>query len=372
MTTKCPICGSENVTPSHLRGFERLLRFIFPRTPYRCKECWSRFWQGSIKGPAFKIILGIVVLLFAIFGILPISKFFDKNKDKKEKDTPKTVSKIIEKQDKLMPDKPVRDDSQKADQSDKDRKGALKADSEEDDDEGSPDAAKKDSLKKNTLAGKPVKPDKVVKSDKSVKPDKTVVAKAVKKPDTAADEEDEGDGPQAPQLPKLREPNVEVPKGGKTPTKAVVKTAAPKAEVKPEKKADPKKELDEAEKDDEKADEKVLATPSGSVRSLKNITAKASDKTVEIVISADGPIRDYKKFFLLKENPPKLVVDINGKWRYGGKYTMDVKSELISKIRVAEHNEKGFFRVVMDLKAKEGMTPVFNEDAKGLVIIVKK
>ncbi|NJL58635.1 MAG: AMIN domain-containing protein, partial [Desulfobacteraceae bacterium] len=131
---------------------------------------------------------------------------------------------------------------------------------------------------------------------------------------------------------------------------------------------DPKKEIDEAEK----AAEKIPELPVGAVRRLKNIKANASDNTVEIIVSADGPVRDYKNFFLLKESPPKLVVDIKGKWKYGGKYTMDVNSDLISKIRVAEHNEKEFFRIVMDLKVREGMTPVFNEDAKGLVIIVKK
>lgn len=347
-TTKCPICGSENVTPSHLRGFEKLLGIVFPRSPYRCKECWSRFWLGSIKGPIFRIVLGIAVLLLAIFFILPIRQLWHK-----EDPSSKTVSKAIEKPGKSAPDKVGKEQS-----------AAPVSDSEDDDGDEEDD--------KNAAS---VKKD-IAKSDKTAKPEKTAkeaAGKAVKpsatsKSDALSEEEDE-EGPEAPLLPKLKEPNVEVPKGGKSPvSKPVAKLPAVKAETKPEKKVEIKEEIDEAEK----AEEKVAEIPKGAIRKLKGIKANTSGNTVEIVISADGPVRDYKNFFLLKESPPKLVVDIKGKWKYGGKYTMDVNSDLVSKIRVAEHNEKEFFRIVMDLKVREGMTPVFNEDAKGLVIIVKK
>ncbi len=348
-TTKCPICGSENVTPSHLRGFETLIGIVFPRSPYRCKECWSRFWLGSIKGPMFRIVLGLVVLLLAIFFVLPIRQFWHK-----EEPSSKTVSKAIEKSGKSAHDK-IGKEQQSA---------ASVSASEEDDGDEEED--------KNAAS---VKKD-IAKSDKPVKPEKTekeVAGKAVKpsapsKSDTVAEEEDE-EGPEAPQLPKLKEPNVEVPKGGKSPAaKPIAKSPVAKAETKPEKKVGLKEEIDEAEK----TEENVVEIPKGTVRKLKSIKANTSDNTVEIVVSADGPVRDYKNFFLLKESPPKLVVDIKGKWKYGGKYAMDVNSDLVSKIRVAEHNEKEFFRIVMDLKVRDGMTPVFNEDAKGLVIIVKK
>lgn len=366
---KCPICGSENVTPSHRRGLEKIMQFLFPRTPYRCKECWSRFWTGQFKGVAFKVALVVAVLLFAIFYILPLDQLFKKSKDNQPV---KTISKSIEKPDKTKPDKgdkpPI---AAKGDKDDDDEGNNLKIAKNTDDKEQpfkSEDLIEEAPVKPDKSA-KPVKP---IKDDKSkpLKADKPAKEKAVKpavqkKTDDISDEEHEA-SPAPPQVTKLKEPNVEIPKPGKTAAKAEskAKTVLPKTEVKEE---DKKEEVNTAEKEEEKA---VL--PTNSPRKMKEIKASASENSVDIVVSADGPIKDYKNFFLLKETPPKLVVDVKGKWKYLGKPAFDVDSELVSKVRVAEHNEKGFFRIVMDLKVKEGMTPVFSEDSKGLTITVKK
>jgi len=348
---KCPICGSENVTPSHRRGLEKIMQFLFPRTPYRCKECWSRFWTGQFKGVALKVALVVAVLLFAIFYILPLDQLFKKNKDNQPV---KTISKPIEKLDKTKPDngnKPV----------------AVKSDKDDDDDgygAESPQIAKNKDDKEQPFKSEdliketPVKPDKSAKPVKPVKPDKSAKEKAVKpavqkKTDDISDEEHEA-SPAPPQVTKLKEPNVEIPKPGKTAAKAEpkVKTVLPKPEIKDE---DKEEEVKSAEKGEEKP-----APPTNSPRKIKEIKAEASENAVNIMVSADGPIKDYKNFFLLKETPTKLVVDVKGKWKYLGKLAFDVDSELVSKVRVAEHNEKGFFRIVMDLKVREGMTPVFS------------
>ncbi|GEM_PF-1728628 len=363
---KCPICGSENVTPSHRRGLEKIMQFLFPRTPYRCKECWSRFWTGQFKGAAFKVALVVAVLLFAIFYILPLDQLFKKSKDNQPV---KTVSKSIEKPDKAKPDKgdkpPI---AVKGDNDDDDEGDNLQIAKKTDDKEQpfkSEDLIEEAATVKADKSAKPVNQvSKPVKSDKSAK-EKAVKSALQKKTDDISDEEHEA-SPAPPQVAKLKEPNVEIPKSGKTAAKAQpkAKPVLPKTEIKADEKAD------EVESIDKKEETPVL--PTNSPRKIKEIKASASENAVDIVVSADGPIKDYKNFFLLKETPSKLVVDVKGKWKYLGKLAFDVDSDLVSKVRVAEHNEKGFFRIVMDLKIREGMTPVFSEDSKGLTITVKK
>ncbi len=68
---KCPKCGSDNVTPSHKRGMERALQYIYPKAPYRCKECWSRFWKFQSPFANRKSFAGaVVILILAIFFLV--------------------------------------------------------------------------------------------------------------------------------------------------------------------------------------------------------------------------------------------------------------------------------------------------------------
>ncbi len=77
---KCPRCKSDNITYSHRRGIEKVLRYIWPwYVPYRCKECWTRFWVHERK-PAFMIILGLIVVLLIslITGLIILTKPSDR------------------------------------------------------------------------------------------------------------------------------------------------------------------------------------------------------------------------------------------------------------------------------------------------------
>ncbi len=60
---KCPNCGSDKVTYSHTRGVEKITRHLWPKAPYRCKECWTRFWK--FKSP-MKIIAGSGVAVITL------------------------------------------------------------------------------------------------------------------------------------------------------------------------------------------------------------------------------------------------------------------------------------------------------------------
>lgn len=67
---ECPRCGSENVTHSHRRGTEKLLRYFVPRVPYRCKECWSRFWKFHNPFQTLSSKIAACIALLCVVGIV--------------------------------------------------------------------------------------------------------------------------------------------------------------------------------------------------------------------------------------------------------------------------------------------------------------
>lgn len=71
---KCPVCGSDHITHSYRRGVEKMYRYIYPRTPYRCKECWSRFWvfENPFKTLASRVVAGVSAVLLLLLLILPL------------------------------------------------------------------------------------------------------------------------------------------------------------------------------------------------------------------------------------------------------------------------------------------------------------
>ena len=65
---ECPKCGSDEVTGSHRRGGEKILRYFYPRAPYRCKECWNRFWvfKNPFDTTVSKLIVLAIILIIAV------------------------------------------------------------------------------------------------------------------------------------------------------------------------------------------------------------------------------------------------------------------------------------------------------------------
>ncbi|MFH1350758.1 MAG: SPOR domain-containing protein [Pseudomonadota bacterium] len=74
---KCPKCGSDKITRSRRRSLEKLLKGFFPLSPFRCKDCWRRFWafRNPLRNRTPKIVATILVLclvlLFTWRQILP-------------------------------------------------------------------------------------------------------------------------------------------------------------------------------------------------------------------------------------------------------------------------------------------------------------
>ena len=84
------------------------------------------------------------------------------------------------------------------------------------------------------------------------------------------------------------------------------------------------------------------------------------------MVTAHG-IGKYNHFFL--DGPPKLVLDIKGKWKSNTDSVFRLKNDLVKQVRIGEHDE--FIRIVFDLKAKKPPLPEFVKSDNGLIVTLK-
>ncbi|MCP4111021.1 MAG: AMIN domain-containing protein [Desulfobacteraceae bacterium] len=288
---KCPRCGSDNVTYSHRRGMEKILRYFWPRVPYRCKECWTRYWKfenifqaAAVSGGILAVI--IIILLAVMF---------------KGGQTPK---------DEPEPVKPVAERTSEPDELEMTELYSRVDDDINEQDNDTP----AEETHVGTGSTPEVRPD--IKPDIKPEPDITPVPEKVKEP------------PKDP-----------------VPDKKEVKPAT--AEKKPV---------------------KPVAKVKDSFRILKAIRSKGWNGYFNMVISADESIKKYKAFPL--NNPPRLVINIYGKWKSHESSAKEVKSDLVSKVRIGEHPD--YISVVLDIKNGKVPTPVIKESSEGLDLTLRK
>jgi hypothetical protein len=103
-------------------------------------------------------------------------------------------------------------------------------------------------------------------------------------------------------------------------------------------------------------------------RKLQGIKQNVFGKDFSMAIMADGPINKYRYFFLY--SPPRLVIDLLGKWEKPKRFEIDIESDTVKKVRIWKYSDK--LRLVNDLHREELLTPVFKKSSKGLLITLKK
>jgi len=108
-----------------------------------------------------------------------------------------------------------------------------------------------------------------------------------------------------------------------------------------------------------------------SVNKLKNIKTAISEEEFRMTILSEYPIKKYKSFFLSDEMPPKLVIDLEGKWETNGKAKYQIEENTIAKnIRIGEHSDH--LRIVIDLKTNESLVPSFKEASESLIVSISR
>jgi len=322
---ECPRCGSKNVTYSHRRGIEKVLRFFYPSEPFRCKECWTRFWKAKnnirtvLAAGAALIIAGAAIYYFAFPG---------GQKDEPQplpRHEPKSVKKSV----------PQKQDSAP-------KESGIKEEDILPRDQTPPPPEKQEKMppveEKSSVPHKV--PEKKEKTP-TVPDSGGTIRKSVVQPPTV--------------LPDTAKPLSEEPLPIKRGTKI------PAVEISPP-------SSDAVSKPDAAGSEQSPLKVKLVYRAVKKVLSRDNDEEFKMILSTDGPIRKYSHFAL--NPPPKLVLDIPGKWRYPGDTVLPVESDIVESIRVGEHSD--MLRVVIDLKGRKTMIPAIEETQDGLMLIIKK
>jgi len=71
----CPKCKSSRIVRSRCQGLEKIRRYVFARTPYRCKKCWARF--SKFSNPFYTVSSKLVgaFLLLIIAAVIAFTCF---------------------------------------------------------------------------------------------------------------------------------------------------------------------------------------------------------------------------------------------------------------------------------------------------------
>ena len=360
---ECPVCGSANVTASHRRGIEKLFRYLLPRAPYRCKDCWSRFWrtENPFKTTVSKLGALAVLLLLAAVVSLP---FWGA-----ESDGPKNPAETAEESHTLPV--PTHRSAQRTYDGDAVRSSAPPRSRSDDPGDSVPptfvrarppdlagdsetDAA---SPSLTPMAGPPstTEPSSET-STGEVPPIAAAPTESAEASATSASEVSGVSGVSEPgatdaseageRVPAAR-PESESPADVEAPEPAapetVASTAADPAEPGPAEAVETAAVSPETEESSPATGE-LPPSPSGP-RTLTGLMSRSGDGRFELTAVAGGPVRKTNVFPL--SDPPKLVVDLAGEWDRKVTSPVAVESPLVKRVRLGNHPD--FLRLVLDL-----------------------
>jgi hypothetical protein len=345
---ECPVCGSANVAPSHRRGAEKWVRYAIPRAPYRCKDCWSRFWrfENPWKTPA--AMVGALAAVLLLTGAIALSL--------RPRETPPPDSSRTTAESRgesfVLPPPAHRTPRREADPAPERPRTPADAPSASlstemtptdatDRPDPSPDPASDPALRPSDPSSPPEPAPGPVSdpiadptADPATLPE---VAESRPAPRDAAE-------PATPATePPGTRPDPDPPPAGDapaTPAEPPVSATAPKP-ASPARVADP-----EPAPSPETA--ALPPIPKGP-RTLREIVPRTADGAFEMSVNAGGPVAAPKIFPLA--GPPKLVIDLAGEWRREVKSPVEVSGELVRRIRIGGHTD--FVRLVLDLATEE-------------------
>ncbi|MDM8551336.1 AMIN domain-containing protein [Desulfobacterales bacterium HSG2] len=340
---KCPKCASENVTHSHRRGMEKIIRYVYPRVPYRCKECWTRFWkfENPLRTLASKIMLILVILLIAGACVW----FFSQSREQR---TPQPVQKKT---------RPVARPIKKAIPKMEVEEPASETEKPEKSEEPEKTEIVKREEGMTPEAGGPSDTEPVRSDERTEEPAELPVETPVEQPEAPVAQ---------PEVP-VEQPEAPVEQPEAPVAQPEVPVEQPEAVAQPEVPAE-QPELPVAEPTPKPTVIAKKPKEKRSRRILKGIQHQSTEEEFRLELLSDGPIYDYKQFTM--SPPPKVVLDLPGRWRYSGRYTIRVKSDIARRVRVGKHSNK--LRLVLDLKGSKTWIPVIEESSEGLTLIIKK
>ncbi len=350
---ECPRCGSENVTYSHRRGPEKVLRYVYPWMPYRCKECWSRFWRFNtpFRTRSARIAAGVIIVLLLVLLFLPLGLLPDRDQGPPagdEPDTPRPVASPVAEIEDEVPDPEVTFTPPPV---------TTAADIQEED-IPSPSGG----TGGTQIAG--------------------AAGTAEPEPEPSSARPSGGGTRPAEEVPPAPEPTPVSEPSGETPA-APADTAA--AEPPPEPGASPEPDVSPEPAPEVPVDivataEKVSGPgirpearrpspprPERPVSRMVEISQQAAVGAFKMSFVADSPVAEYEAFQM--SDPPRFVINLKGDWENAGRSRFNMDSELVERVRVGEHPDH--LSVVLDLKQKVDRTPVIAKTDKGFTLTLE-
>ncbi len=108
--------------------------------------------------------------------------------------------------------------------------------------------------------------------------------------------------------------------------------------------------------------------PEAAPRPVESVEASDGPDGLRVEILSNGPIQRHRPFYM--DGPPRLVIDLPGRWERPGFHARRLDSPVAECIRVGHHPDK--LRLVLDLR-RDGPPPeaVIQETPKGLVVEIR-
>jgi len=104
------------------------------------------------------------------------------------------------------------------------------------------------------------------------------------------------------------------------------------------------------------------------LRALEAVEAETDADGLRLEVVADGPITRHAQFYM--GGPPRLVIDIPGRWRRPRFHARRIEGALVERVRIGYH--PGKLRLVLDLREGESApAATVRETPKGMVIEVR-
>ena len=99
----------------------------------------------------------------------------------------------------------------------------------------------------------------------------------------------------------------------------------------------------------EGAQVKAHAPQNDGVQRFRGVQSSSQKGGVQVSLLTDGPVKTYKSFFL--QDPPRFVIDLDGDWQTRRWSDIKVNNDLVKNIRIGRHPDR--LRIVMDLKSDQ-------------------
>lgn len=363
---KCKLCGSDSASPSHRRPVERYLKYIIPRAPYRCKECWGRFWvfenpytTWTSRLGALGVVCLLGVAIVWLFASEPPSRTIHLADRSAEEDDRINRRKLIQRT--YEPTSESAPEPLPAEETPVGVPETPVSGETPSPDGDKPAVIERPEITEETIP--PATPAPTVEKDGNETAGAPTNAADSGPPETTPADSTTGAASEEASSEPVAEPETVVSEGSASESPSAGKAVVPKPKVEIE----PSSESSETVYESRIPVKKPVAEKPRFFR-LDAIRTARSGAGLELILVAGEPIENYEIFPL--ESPPKLVIDLKGNWKPRMDKALSVDTPLISRIRLGEHPD--YLRVVLDLKAGPAPVPEASAISEGLRVLLRR